>query len=79
MRSNEALQYREWLRAQGRGKARLSKEGPRKNPIKQQDYDMAEQERMQERAKDGGQTSYGGAGSGENLGNQKREVLFQRC
>ena len=37
---------------------------------------MAEQERMQERAKDGGQTSYGGAGSGENLGNQKREVLF---
>ena len=77
MWSNEVLQYSEWLRAQGRGKARFSKEGPRKNPIKQQDYDMAEQERMQEGAKDGGQTtSHGGTGLGENLRNQKREVLF---
>lgn len=51
---NEALQYGEWLRAQRGGKARLSKEGTRKNPIIQQDYDMVEQDRKQEGVEDGG-------------------------
>jgi len=73
---NQILQYGEWLRAQRGSKARLSKEEQSRNPINQQDYDMAMQERMPVGAKDGGySTSLGDAHSGENLGNEKRGSL----
>ena len=69
---NQTLQYGEWLRAQGGSKARLSKEEQRRNPLTQQVDDTTMQERMQVRAEDDGYlTSFGGAHSKENLGNEK--------
>ena len=73
---NQTLQYREWLRAQGGSKDRLSEEEPRRNPTNQQDYNMAMQEGKQVGVEDGGYTTFlGGAHSEENLGNEKRGSL----
>ena len=70
---NQALQYGEWLRAQGGGKAKSAKEEQRRSPLNQQADDTAMQERMQFGAEDGGYSySRGGAQSGDNLGNAKR-------
>ena len=73
---NQALQYGDWLRAQGGGKAKLTKEEQRRSPLNQQAVDTAMQERMQFGAEEGG-CSYacGGVQSGDNIGNAKRGGL----
>ena len=73
---NQALQYGDWLRAQGGGKTKLTKEEQRRSPLNQQAVDTAMQERMQFGAEEGG-CSYacGGVQSGDNLGNAKRGGL----
>ena len=75
---NQTLQYGEWLRAQRGSKARLSKEEQRRNPINQEDYDMAMQERMPVGAEDSGySTSQAMHTPGKILEMKKDEVLSQ--
>nr|POF09301.1 hypothetical protein CFP56_28245 [Quercus suber] len=73
---NQALQYGEWLRAQGGSKAGWTKEKQRRNPFNQQADDMAMKEKVQLEAEDGGYSTYlGGAQAEEKLGNAKSGSL----